>query len=142
MKILVDTCIWSYALRHDPNKQSRLVDLIIKELQELLKEARVVTIGPIIQEILSGVKNEFQFTKLKNVMRAFDEINITMDNYERAAELFNKCRTKGIQGSHIDFLICAISQMHQLPIFTTDKDFQRYAQCINLQFHSVRQTKE
>ena len=46
---------------------------------------------------------------------------------KKAAECYNICRSAGIQGSHIDFLICAFAERENAPIFTTDKDFFHYA---------------
>jgi predicted nucleic acid-binding protein len=48
---------------------------------------------------------------------------IDRSDYERAAHVFNACRRKGIQGSNIDFLICAVAHRHAMPIFTLDRDF-------------------
>jgi len=53
MKVLVDTCIWSLALRR--NKQQDF-NIEVIEFKELIEEVRVQIIGPIRQEILSGVK--------------------------------------------------------------------------------------
>jgi hypothetical protein len=54
-------------------------------------------------------------------------IHGTVDtDYESAAELCIKCRKNGIQGSQIDFLICAAAKQLDVPIFTTDKDFAHY----------------
>jgi predicted nucleic acid-binding protein len=39
----------------------------------------------------------------------------------------NQCRRKGVQGSTIDFLICAVAAIEELQILTTDSDFLRYA---------------
>ena len=38
----------------------------------------------------------------------------------------NQCRRKGVQGSTIDFLICAVAALEELQILTTDSDFLRY----------------
>jgi hypothetical protein len=57
---------------------------------------------------------------------------ITYDDYICAAQNFNKCRAQGIQGSHIDFLICAVAMNHHLCILTTDKDFIHYQKVLPL----------
>ena len=72
-------------------------------------DSRALIIGPIRQEILSGIKDEAQFEKLKNSLQPFDDNPISPMEYELAARLNNQCRSKGIQGSHIDFLICAVA---------------------------------
>ncbi len=59
MKVLVDTCIWSLALRGNKQPASNIE---VVELQELIEEVRVQLTGPIRQEILSGVKRRQQFS--------------------------------------------------------------------------------
>jgi predicted nucleic acid-binding protein len=119
MKILVDTSVWSLALRRNLPADGPEVS----ELIELIREVRVQMIGPVRQELLSGVKNQSQFQKLRNHLRAFPDLELTSRDYETAAEFFNLCRGKGIQGSNTDFLICAIAARNRFPIFTTDGDF-------------------
>jgi predicted nucleic acid-binding protein len=53
-------------------------------------------------------------------------------DYESAAELCKHCRKNGVQGSHIDFLICAVAKRIDVPIFTTDKDFPNYQKAISI----------
>lgn len=125
MKVLVDTSIWSLVLRskHDTH---------IHHLTELIEEGRVEIIGPIRQEILSGVRTQKQFDQLKTYLDAFPDIPLTTEEYIVAAQSFNRCRGKGIQGSHVDFLICAAAQKHNLSIYTADKDFLLYASVLPL----------
>lgn len=126
--ILVDTSIWSLAFR---KKQKTDIDLkIMAELSELISNERIVVIGAIRQEILSGIRDEFQFQKLKNKLSIFKDMDVITQDYECAAQFYNQCRKQGIQGSHIDFLICAIAVRHQLEIFTLDQDFKYYQSCI------------
>ncbi|MBU4034792.1 MAG: PIN domain nuclease, partial [Proteobacteria bacterium] len=58
-------------------------------------------------------------------------------DYEIAAEFSNKCRKKGIQGSHIDFLICAVANRIDIPIFTNDNDFMHYQKLISLKLYEI-----
>lgn len=123
MKIIVDTSIWSLALRRK-KKQSFSE---VKILESLIDNQRICMLGPIRQEILSGIKDNKQFVQLKDILNAFDDFNITTKDYEKAAEFFNLCRGKGIQGSNTDYLICAVSSNNRFPIFTSDKDFEIYS---------------
>ncbi len=131
MKVLVDTPIWSYALRTHNNKYQYEID----QLESLIRDQRALIIGPIRQEILSGYSNLRKFRKLKEKLSSFENTPIQDIDYELAAELCNKCREKGIQGSHIDFLICAITKRINVPIFTTDKDFPRYQKIIPIKLY-------
>lgn len=127
MKVLVDTCVWSAALR----QKSPDADLS-KKLQELIRNSRVAIIGPIRQELLSGISHPKRFDELKETLSAFEDVSLTTEHYEKAAEFCNICRRKGIQGSTIDFLICAVAVMENLVIFTTDKDFENYSKHLPL----------
>jgi len=138
MKVLVDTCIWSLALRRNKQPESNIE---VVELEELIKEVRVQIFGPIRQEILSGVKKKQQFTKLKKILAAFPDFGLTSEDFELAAEYFNLLRSKGIQGSNTDFLICAASTRYDLPIFTTDKDFLLFNEHIPITIHAPRDKK-
>ena len=122
MKIIVDTCVWSLALRRNTVEDNPF----ITELKNLIEEIRVQFIGPIRQELLSGIKSKKQFDALKLHLEAFSDIELEAKDYELAAEYFNAARKKGIQGSNTDFLICAISSRRKMPILTTDKDFTNF----------------
>ncbi len=121
MKVLVDTCIWSRVLRNqnpDPELSEKLKDLI--------NDGRVVMIGPIRQELLSGISDPSQFRKLRDRLSSFEDLPLLSDYFVKAAEFSNICRKKGVQGSTTDFLICAVSSILKLQIFTDDKDFASY----------------
>jgi len=126
LKVLVDTSVWSVALRRSQNLSDEQEEVIFK-LRELIDDARVAIIGPIRQEILSGIPEKKQFETLKKKLRVFPDTPLETDDYETAAEFFNTCRRKGIQGSHIDFLICAAASRRTSTIFTLDNDFILYS---------------
>ena len=128
MKILVDTSVWSLALRRDEQQNAgyRVA------LAELIEDGRVVMLGCIRQELLSGVKGLVQFRKLRDRLRPFADLDLTEEDYEEAASCFNRCRAAGVQGSNTDFLICAVCLRRDMPIFTTDKDFGHYAKVLRV----------
>lgn len=121
MKVLVDTCVWSKTLRHkSPDAE------ITDKIKELIRDGRVVIIGPIRQELLSGISDASQFNKLKDMLSAFEDIALESKHFVKAAEFSNICRQKGVQGSTIDFLICAVANIENLIVYTTDRDFENY----------------
>lgn len=134
MKVLVDTCVWSLALR----RTEAAAPALVEELTELVGELRVQLIGPIRQELLSGIKVKRQFSTLKKYLAAFPDLPLDSADFELAAEFFNLARSKGIQGSNTDYLICAVAYRHQLPIFTTDQDFERYASVLPIRLYQSR----
>jgi predicted nucleic acid-binding protein len=95
-------------------------------------------IGSVRQELLSGVKDAKQFATLRDHLRAFPDLVTVTEDFEQAAEFYNKCRTKGIQGSSTDFLICGVAVRREVSILTTDTDFARYARVLPLQIHEPR----
>ena len=134
MRVLVDTSVWSLALRKKiktPNEQK-----IINQFSEIMRELKLVIIGPIRQEILSGISNKNRFEELKGRISVFEDFPLESQDYELAAELYNKCRSKGIQGSHIDFLICSVAINNQLGILTLDKDFEKYQKHIPIKLEN------
>lgn len=134
MNVLVDTCVWSLALR-----RSFPLDLpVVRELRELISEQRVVMLGPVRQEILSGIREETHFLRLMEHLRAFPDSALEQHDFESGAEFFNICRRNGVQGSNTDFLICAAAIRLNIPIFTTDSDFISYSRFIPLSLHVVR----
>ena len=136
MKVLVDTTIWSLALRRRrPGPKERV---LIGELSELVMELRAFLIGPVRQEILSGIPDQSKFEEVRLHLSSFDDLQIVRSDYEEAARFYNTCRRKGIQGSHVDFLICAVAIRHSAAVFTTDKDFTNYSKHLDLKIHRPR----
>jgi predicted nucleic acid-binding protein len=132
MRILPDTPIWSAAFRRGddvagPNRE---------ELRKLLKHGVVEIIGPIRQEILSGVRDVSKFETIRDHLRAFPDLEIGTGDYETAAEFFNACRSTGIQGSFTDFIICAVSVRNDLAIFTDDRDFIGYKKVLPIRLYT------
>ncbi|WP_019507338.1 PIN domain-containing protein [Pleurocapsa sp. PCC 7319] len=125
MKVIVDTSVWSLSLRRSKKQQN---GSIINKLRDLIVDSRVVLLGAVRQEILSGIKHQEQFEKLRNRLRAFPDLILDTEDYELAAEYFNLCRRHGIQGANTDFLICATANRRNYEIFTTDKDFVNFSQ--------------
>ncbi|MFH2004630.1 MAG: PIN domain-containing protein [Bacteroidota bacterium] len=131
MKVIVDTCIWSLALRR--SKETFIPEK--EELIQLIDQGRVIVLGPVRQEILSGIKEPKQFEKLSTHLASFPDHQINSSDYETAASYFNKCKAKGMQGSNTDFLICAVASNNDFSIFTTDQDFTRFKKYLPIKLH-------
>jgi predicted nucleic acid-binding protein len=134
MNVLVDTSVWSLALRRRHFSQ----DPAVRELRELISEARAHLIGPVRQEVLSGIRETAQYERLRDHLREFPDLPIRTADHERAAELFNLCRSRGVQGSNTDFLLCAVADRYGMAILTTDEDFTLFARHLPVQLHVPR----
>lgn len=131
MKVLADTCVWSLALRR--RNQAALSDdeqRTVASLAEAIKDGRIVLIGPIRQEILSGVKEPAQFERLKSALEAFPDEPLTTAQYEEAARLFNLCRSRGVECGPVDILICAVAVREHWSILTLDRGLQRCVEAL------------
>jgi len=126
MSVLVDTSVWSLALRRARATSSPYA----ARLADLVRDGEIVLIGPIRQEILSGIRNRAQFVRLRDHLASFPDLPLQTDDFVRAAEHANTCRARGIHGSSTDFVITAISERYDLDILTTDRDFERFARVL------------
>jgi predicted nucleic acid-binding protein len=139
VNVLVDTSVWSLALRRKARDLNAFEKSIVAELSELIREGRARIIGLIRQELLSGIKSPSQYEKLRATLRAFPDLPVTTADHEAAASASNTCRAKGLVVSLVDILICAIALARHCSIFTTDPDFQNYARILPIKLHSPRQ---
>ena len=121
MSVIVDTSVWSLAFRRRTARSPEA-----EALAGLLEEDDAILLGVIRLELLSGMPDATQFHTLRDRLRSIPDYPLTVEHYEVAAESFTACRLRGVQGSHTDFLLCAVSVLDQIPIFTTDKDFDLF----------------
>jgi predicted nucleic acid-binding protein len=130
--VLVDTPVWSLSLRR------RLIDLspserrITQSLHDLVRQRQVRLLGSTRQEVLSGIRDEGQFLRIRDRLRGFTNVELDAIDYEEAARASNQCRRRGISGSPVDLLMCAVALRHGWQVFTTDHDFSRYAAVLPL----------
>ena len=138
MRVLVDTGVWSLALRRADGHLHPETE----ELRRLVMAHVAEIIGPVRQEILSGVRDRPQFARLETHLDAFPDVPLLSEDFVTAAKFFNLCRSKGIQGSNTDFLICAVAVRCDLAIFSTDGDFRHFAKCLPIVLHEFKTTGE
>jgi predicted nucleic acid-binding protein len=130
--VLVDTPIWSLSLRR------RAVDLSLAErrltqaLYGLIRQRNVQLLGATRQEVLSGIREESQFRRIRDHLRGLPNVELDLVDYEEAARISNLCRGHGIADSSVDMLLSAVSLRHGWEIFTTDRDFIQYGRVLPL----------
>jgi len=138
MNVLVDTSVWSFALRRKTESLNAAERFIVAELSELVREGRARLIGLVRQELLSGIKTTEQYEKLRVHLRSFPDEIIDTSDYEEAAQAGNRCRGKGVIVSIVDILICAVALKREWTIFTTDPDFTNYVKVLPISIHIPR----
>lgn len=125
--VLVDTTIWSLALRRDDARLSDAERKKKQTLYELVSYHNAQMIGPIRQEILSGIRHPEQFARIRRQLSSFADEPLQMSDFELAAQYANIAMDRGIVGSNVDYLICAVAASRSWKIFSEDADFVRYA---------------
>ena len=138
MTVLVDTTVWSLALRRRERDLAPRERLLVAEWAELVREGGAGLLGIVRQEVLSGILDADVARRLRDRLRAFPDLEVSTSDHEAAADHFNVCRAHGVQGSPVDFLLCAMALRLEVPLFTTDRDFTRYARILPLRLHDPR----
>jgi predicted nucleic acid-binding protein len=135
MRVLIDTSVWLVALRRPPRRLDAAQSSRRAEVARLVTDDLVAIIGPIRQELLSGVRDAEAFERLRTHLRPFPDEPLLTEDFESAARLSNRCRAAGVAGSLVDFLICAVATAREWSIYTTDRDFERYGRVVPLRLH-------
>jgi predicted nucleic acid-binding protein len=126
MKLLVDTSVWSLALRRRASARLSAEEFrLVRTLTEAIADGRVEMIGPVRQELLSGIKEPTQFEKVKRALEPFRDEEISTADYEEAARLYNLCRSRGVECGPMDILICAVAWRRKWDVLTSDSVMRR-----------------
>ena len=135
MSVLVDTPVWSLALRRQTGDLNLREQALTETLRGLIRDGRAQMMGAIRQELLSGLREAERFEKMRAYLRAFPEPPLEIDDYEEGARAHNQCRARGVAGSAVDFLVCAVAGRRNWQILTTDRDFERYARVLGVKLY-------
>ena len=131
MSVLADTSVWSLALRRRKTVQlNREETRLTTLLADAITDGSIVMIGPIRQELLSGIKEEAQFRKLRAALSAYRDEAIGTRDFEEAARLYNLCRSRGMECGPFDILICAVAWLRGWKVLTNDTSMARCLQLI------------
>ena len=131
--IIIDTTIWSIAYRR--KKITEEYQDIVNKLYGILELEAEILIGPVRQELLSGISDKNVFYDLLLKLNGFNNYEVQLTDHDLAAEYHNICSSNGIQGSQTDYLICAIAYRYNVKIFTEDKDFHYYKKYLPIELH-------
>ena len=137
MKVLVDTPVWSIGFRRGAQDLNADEVRLKSTLGELADEGRALLIGPVRQELLSGLREQAQFNRMLRILQPFPDADIRTDDYESAARMSNLCSSHGVANTSVDMLICAVAVASGVPILTTDRDFLRYVRVLPIQLFQV-----
>ncbi len=121
--VLADTSVWIEYFRNGQNQAA-------EELDDLLSEGRVVICGPVMAEVLSGIKSTHHFTALKNRLSALYDLKPPDDIWYIIAQKRAFLSAKGFQTSLIDLWIAQVAFQYRVLLWTLDKNFDPITQAI------------
>ena len=117
MKVLVDTSVWSLALR----RHKRMPDPSVQELRSLIDEGRVAMMGPIRQELLSRLRTAEAFEALRYPLCSISHRHSSPRLRARRQHFTN--RAKGVPGRNTDFSDLRRIRTPRTSRFGDDGDF-------------------
>lgn len=135
MSLLVDTSVWSLALRRD-GVQSEPEVAVLRDA--LLGADQVFITGFVLQELLQGFAGPKARDSLIERLAALAFLSPDREDHIEAAEVRNTCRRHGVQIGTVDALLIQLCRRHDLVMLTTDKDFQMAAPHIDFRLWAGR----
>ena len=128
MNVLVDTSVWSLALRRDAPPDLPEV----RELRRLLGAGIACCTGLVLQELLQGFSKPKAGKQIISYFSALPLLVPDREDHVHAAGIRNQCRRKGIQAGTIDALLAQLCMRYELTMLTTDRDFHHIAAVVPL----------
>ncbi len=135
MSLLVDTSVWSLALRRDAEQTAPEVRAL---RNALLGADQVFTTGLILQELLQGFAGPKARTQLLGRFSALAFLQPDREDHIEAAEVRNSCRRRGVQVGTIDALLIQLCRRHDLVLLSTDQDFHAAAKHVEFRLWAAR----
>ena len=129
MKVLVDTPVWSAAYRRSVDSD------VVAALRELIADGRCTLLGVVRQEVLQGIRSAQQFDLVRRDLDEFPDLEVWSSDHVRAAQMFNRCKTRGVDPTTIDMLVCSLAERHKAAIFTLDRDFAGYSRVLGVKLY-------
>jgi len=125
VNLVVDTSVWSLVLRRTRVDEAHPLVRVFRS--HLEANDGIFLVGNILQELLDGLRTKKDFERLARLLEPFPLIPLERATYIAAAELRQRCRSKGIQTGAIDCLIAAACIAQGYPLLTADQDFRLLA---------------
>jgi predicted nucleic acid-binding protein len=135
VSLLVDTSVWSLALRRDVEQSAPEV---VALRHALLGTDQVFTTGLVLQELLQGFAGPKDRAQLVNRLSALAFLQPVKEDHIEAAEVRNSCRRCGVQVGTIDALLIQLCRRNDLTLLTTDLDFHAATNHVEFRLWSAR----
>lgn len=115
-RIIVDTSVW---IEYFKNNQK-----YVPFIEDSLNLENILISGPIISELLHGVKTEKEYKLLSESITAVPHAECVYEDWIKTGETLYNLKKKGITVPLTDVLISVIAIRHDASVFTLDKHFK------------------
>jgi predicted nucleic acid-binding protein len=114
---LVDTSVWIDFFRGAPS--------IKNSLEKLIARDEIFTAGPVLYELLQGVRLREEKKQVKEALLSTNYLEITSNDWEEAALLSSTLRAQGITLPMTDILIGHLAKARNLEVISFDPHFDQ-----------------
>ena len=114
--VLIDTCIWVPFFNRPQSAEKKAVDA-------LLDDDHAALIGPIVSEILQGIRREAQANHVASLLRGMRCLETVWNDWIEAARLGRRVADAGHRLPLSDLVLAAVSLRLDAEIYSTDPDF-------------------
>ena len=114
--MIVDSSVWIEYLKNRPS--------VTEKLDQLLLAGTIVTVGPVIAEILQGAKTEKDYRLLENNLGGLPLIETKVEDWIKAGKISYELRKRGITIPLTDCLIAAVAIHQNASVMTYDRHFE------------------
>ena len=128
MRVLVDTSVWSVALR--PGRRHPAAG---KLRHHIVTGSQVFLLGVILQEVLQGIRDPAECAAVYQDLAAFECLMLSCEDYREAAQLYRTCRAAGLSVGTVDVQIATAAIRHGCQLQSLDEDFRRMAEHCDLE---------
>jgi len=135
VSLLVDTIVWSLALRRDVEQSAPEV---VALRHALLGTDQVFTTGLVLQELLQGFAGPKDRAQLHDCLSAHAILQPVKEDHIEAAEVRNSCSRCGVQVGTIDALLIQLCRRNDMTLLTTDQDFHAAIKHVEFRLWSAR----
>jgi predicted nucleic acid-binding protein len=139
MTVIVDTSIWSLALRRKGKDLSPTQRASTLLLRDLISAGVVALPGVVRQEVLSGIRSQATFDRIAEYLGDFSDVRAEVEDFEEGARCYNRCFDAGVAPSTPDMMICALALRLDASIFSSDPDFQMYSGVLGVRVPTLAQ---
>ena len=119
--ILVDASVWIDFLTAAHSKHQAHLSALIHVV------GSIGIPGPVIQEVLQGIRAEHTFHRLEGHLKQFPAVHASTETYIIAARLYRTLTAKGSTIPPGDVTIAAIAIEAEHELYTLDHHFHRIA---------------